>query len=206
MCGIAGCVSFNRDLGAEQMTADSMTEIMSCHRANVQIRSRLSITELDRQLLTLKLDTAIAHFLEGPSSGRRLLAGLALAVTLVIGACSAPSPPSSARGLSEQPSTSVRPSGPPDPLSGLASLAVQRIMTGDQVAAAKFGTHQPIDDPPVNSRYWTRLPPRPREWASVPRRARSSSATRSKPTKSYNGACTSGGRHIRSSARPIGLI
>ena len=77
-----------------------------------------------------------------------LLAGLTLAVTVVIGACSAPSSPSSARGLSQQPSTSVRPSSPSDPLSGLASLAVQRIMTADQVAAAKFGTHQPIDDPP----------------------------------------------------------
>lgn len=77
-----------------------------------------------------------------------LLAGLALAGTMVIEACSAPSPPSSARGLSQQPSTSVRPGSPSDPLSGLASLAVQRIMTANQVAAAKFGTHQPIDDPP----------------------------------------------------------
>ena len=148
MCGMAGWVSFNRDLRSDQMTVDSMTETMSCRRAKVQIRSRLSTTERDRQLLTLEPDTVIAHFLSGPSSGRRLLAGLALAGTMVIGACSAPSPPSSARGLSQQPSTSVRPGSPSDPLSGLASLALQRIMTGDQVAAAKFGTHQPIDDPP----------------------------------------------------------
>ena len=148
MCGIAGWVSFNRGLRSEQVTVDSMTETMSCRGAKVQIRSRLSTTELDRQLLTLERGTAIAHFMEGPSSGRRLLAGLTLAATVVIGACSAPSPPSSAPGLSQQPSSSARPGSPSDPLSGLASLAVQRIMTADQVAAAKFGTHQLIDDPP----------------------------------------------------------
>jgi asparagine synthase (glutamine-hydrolysing) len=30
MCGIAGWVSFNRDLRSEQVTVDSMTETMSC--------------------------------------------------------------------------------------------------------------------------------------------------------------------------------
>jgi glucosamine 6-phosphate synthetase-like amidotransferase/phosphosugar isomerase protein len=34
-----------------------------------------------------------AEVLEGPSSGRRLLAGLTLAATVVMGACSAPPPP-----------------------------------------------------------------------------------------------------------------
>ncbi|MET0237005.1 MAG: gamma subclass chorismate mutase AroQ [Kibdelosporangium sp.] len=38
----------------------------------------------------------------------------------------------------------VRPIGP---LSPLTDLAVRRIMLGDKVAAAKFGTGQPIDDP-----------------------------------------------------------
>jgi chorismate mutase len=33
------------------------------------------------------------------------------------------------------------------PLGPLADLAVQRILLGDKVAAAKFGTSQPIDDP-----------------------------------------------------------
>jgi asparagine synthetase B (glutamine-hydrolysing) len=30
MCGIAGWVSFDRDLRAEQLTVDAMTETMSC--------------------------------------------------------------------------------------------------------------------------------------------------------------------------------
>ncbi|MFE0028718.1 hypothetical protein ACFWX1_47535, partial [Amycolatopsis sp. NPDC059021] len=33
------------------------------------------------------------------------------------------------------------------PLGALTDLAVQRILLGDKVAAAKFGTDQPIDDP-----------------------------------------------------------
>jgi chorismate mutase len=33
------------------------------------------------------------------------------------------------------------------PLGPLADLAVQRVLLGDKVAAAKFGTSQPIDDP-----------------------------------------------------------
>ena len=118
------------------------------HPRAKEIRSRLSWTELDRQLRAVEPGAAIGHCVEGPSWGRRLLAGLTLAATVVIGACSAPSSPSSASEFSEQPSTSVRPGSRSDPLSGLASLAVQRIMTADQVAAAKFGTDQPIDDPP----------------------------------------------------------
>ncbi|MFD2463508.1 gamma subclass chorismate mutase AroQ, partial [Amycolatopsis samaneae] len=33
------------------------------------------------------------------------------------------------------------------PLGGLTDLAARRILLGDKVAAAKFGTDQPIDDP-----------------------------------------------------------
>jgi chorismate mutase len=77
-----------------------------------------------------------------------LLAG-SLAATTLIGACSGQSPASSAPGSSQQLSASaVQPGSPSDPLSGLAALAVQRIMVVDQVAAAKFGTPAPIDDPP----------------------------------------------------------
>ena len=36
MCGMAGWVSFNRDLRSDQMTVDSMTETMSCRRATGQ--------------------------------------------------------------------------------------------------------------------------------------------------------------------------
>jgi chorismate mutase len=36
---------------------------------------------------------------------------------------------------------------PLGPLGSLADLAVQRILLADKVAAAKFGTTQPIDDP-----------------------------------------------------------
>ena len=43
-------------------------------------------------------------------------------------------------------SPSVRP-GSAGALGPLTSLAVQRILLGDKVAAAKFGTDQPIDDP-----------------------------------------------------------
>jgi chorismate mutase len=86
--------------------------------------------------------------LGGVSLGRWLLAGSMLVATVVIGGCSGQSPTSSAPGSSQQPSASTQPGNPSDPFSGLAALAVQRIMTADQVAAAKFGTPQPIDDPP----------------------------------------------------------
>lgn len=48
------------------------------------------------------------------------------------------------------PEASAVPSSPEPvagPLGPLADLAVRRILLGDQVAAAKFGTGQPIDDP-----------------------------------------------------------
>jgi chorismate mutase len=77
-----------------------------------------------------------------------LLAG-SLAATALIGACSGQSTASSAPGSSQQLSASAaQPGSPSDPLRGLAALAVQRIMVGDQVAAAKFGTPAPIDDLP----------------------------------------------------------
>lgn len=86
--------------------------------------------------------------LGGVSLGRWLLAVSTLVATVVIGGCSGQSPTSSAPGSSQQPSASTQPGNPSDPLSGLAALAVQRIMAADQIAAAKFGTPQPIDDPP----------------------------------------------------------
>ncbi|HEV7448414.1 MAG TPA: gamma subclass chorismate mutase AroQ [Steroidobacteraceae bacterium] len=76
--------------------------------------------------------------------GRWLLGGSTLAVTVLIGACSGQSPPWSAPGSSQQPSASAQPGSPANPLS---DLAVQRIIIGHQVAAAKFGTPAPIDDP-----------------------------------------------------------
>jgi chorismate mutase len=79
--------------------------------------------------------------------GRWLLGGSTLAVTVLIGACSGQSPPWSAPGSSQQPSASAQPGSPANPLSDLAALAVQRIIIGHQVAAAKFGTPAPIDDP-----------------------------------------------------------
>jgi chorismate mutase len=58
----------------------------------------------------------------------------ALATTLLVGLLTA--------ACSGQPAAPGQ-----DPLGGLAALAVHRIMTGDEVASAKFGSTSPIDDP-----------------------------------------------------------
>jgi chorismate mutase len=72
----------------------------------------------------------------------------AAAPLLAFSACAAWSPPPApGEAPLQQPGTSVRASGEQNPLTGLVSLAVQRIDTADEVAAAKFGTSQPIDDP-----------------------------------------------------------
>lgn len=43
---------------------------------------------------------------------------------------------------------SATPAASTDSLRGLVALALRRIVLGDQVSAAKFGTPSPIDDPP----------------------------------------------------------
>lgn len=75
---------------------------------------------------------------------RRVLAGLLLGVvgTSPMACSGQPSPASSA------PAASAAPTAPLDPLRGLVEVAVRRIVLGDQVSAAKFGTPAPIDDPP----------------------------------------------------------
>ena len=67
MCGIAGWVSFNRDLRSEQVTVDSMTETMSCRgpddRALV-ISDRMGWAddrELGRQLAVLHFVASVVH-------------------------------------------------------------------------------------------------------------------------------------------------
>ncbi|MGH3670830.1 MAG: chorismate mutase [Pseudonocardiaceae bacterium] len=64
-----------------------------------------------------------------------LLAGAILAAVLVTGSCSTQPAP-------DPGNASAAPA-----LHGLADLAVERIELSDKVAAAKFGTPQPIDDP-----------------------------------------------------------
>lgn len=64
-----------------------------------------------------------------------LLVGAILAVALITGACST------------QPTPGPGNTSTPPALGGLADLAVERIELSDKVAAAKFDTPQPIDDP-----------------------------------------------------------
>ncbi|WP_221640120.1 chorismate mutase [Actinoallomurus bryophytorum] len=92
---------------------------------------------------------------------RRLAMGTAAAATLValapssaeaaipnLDPHSAPSAvrPGSAGALGPLADIAVRP-GSAGALGPLADIAVQRILLGDKVAEAKFGTDQPIDDP-----------------------------------------------------------
>lgn len=63
-----------------------------------------------------------------------LLVGAMLAVVLLTGCCSTQPAPGQANASTA-------------PLRGLADLTAERIELGDKVAAAKFGTPQPIDDP-----------------------------------------------------------
>jgi chorismate mutase len=75
---------------------------------------------------------------------RRLVVGLLLGLAgVLLTACSGqpPSPPTPS-------SSPAAPGATPDPLRGLVAVAARRIVLGDQVSAAKFGTASPIDDPP----------------------------------------------------------
>jgi chorismate mutase len=75
---------------------------------------------------------------------RRLLAGLVLGLAApVLAGCTGQPPP--------EPPAASAPDAPAvtgDPLRGLVAVALRRIVIGDQVSAAKFGTPSPIDDPP----------------------------------------------------------
>jgi len=72
-----------------------------------------------------------------------------VAVTaLVVGATSAAVTPAMATGTGLQPPTSAVGAGRPlGRLGPLTDLVIQRIRVGDDVAASKFGTGAPIDDP-----------------------------------------------------------
>jgi chorismate mutase len=70
-----------------------------------------------------------------PAGRWSLLVGLIVALAPLAGACST------------QPTAMPGASSPVAALRELVDLAVQRIQLSDQVAAAKFGTPQPINDP-----------------------------------------------------------
>ncbi|WP_043263356.1 gamma subclass chorismate mutase AroQ [Streptomyces sp. CT34] len=85
------------------------------------------------------------------SLGRTLLAG-ATAVALFAGAGGAVAAPSAAPGGSTPAATAGAPAArtapaPYDRLRPLAALSEERLATADAVAAAKWGTGGPIDDP-----------------------------------------------------------
>lgn len=68
-----------------------------------------------------------------------------LAVGVVLTALIAGASPAAASAPAVQPASSVQ--GAFGPLGPLADLSVRRAVLGDKVAAAKFGTTLPIDDP-----------------------------------------------------------
>ncbi|HEY2205017.1 MAG TPA: chorismate mutase [Pseudonocardia sp.] len=75
---------------------------------------------------------------------RTALGALAVAATAATAGCGGPAP--SAGGAPPAPPPAAAPPAPAS-LTALADVAVRRIRVGDTVAAAKFGTGDPIDDP-----------------------------------------------------------
>lgn len=105
--------------------------------------------------------------------------------------------PSSASGRAEDDLPRPRAAGP---LGPLVDLTIQRLLVGDQVAAAKFGTAQPIDDPIRESHELRRIRREALEAGVDPEPAAAffhSSATSSRRARWCKTGCSSSGRRVR---------
>ncbi|WP_217998020.1 chorismate mutase [Nocardia paucivorans] len=77
------------------------------------------------------------------SANTTMMRGIAVVVLTVAGAIS----PIVPHAMAEPPGSALTPSGSPGPLGALTDLVTDRLHVSDDVAAAKFGTGSPIDDP-----------------------------------------------------------